>query len=125
MVARADHKPDVFGPRCAGLAEIARTPADAPLACVAAAAILDGGQLRDVAIAAGGAGQPLALCPEAAASLEGAPAAGEAGLVAVEDPIPWCDDVRASAAYRRAMQPVLLGRALADLAAGAGSGGAR
>jgi CO/xanthine dehydrogenase FAD-binding subunit len=110
--------------RCAGLAEIARTPADWPLLCVAAGAVVAGGRLHDVSVAAGAPGQPLALCPRAAARLEGAPATGDARPAECDDDIAWRDDARAGAAYRRAMLPVLLGRALADLAAAAGEGGA-
>jgi carbon-monoxide dehydrogenase medium subunit len=100
--------------RCVGLAEIARTPADAPLLCVAVGAELEDGRLVRVTVAAGGAGQPLTLCRNTAALLEGSPVGADVAFNAADEAVAWCDDGRASADYRRAMLPVLVRRACVE-----------
>jgi CO/xanthine dehydrogenase FAD-binding subunit len=97
--------------RLLAYSEIARTPVDTPLVCLAIAGVREGEGIRDVRVTVGGAGQPLAT--KAAKDIEESnrkdvPATYE---FAVE----WVDDVRAKADYRRAMAPILLKRALEDL----------
>ncbi len=106
--------------RCAGLAEIARTPADAPLLCVAVGAVPEGGRLARVTVAAGAIGQPLTLCLETAERLEGSAVGEGVALTAANETVVWRDDGRASAEYRRAMLPVLVRRACAELLAACG-----
>jgi CO/xanthine dehydrogenase FAD-binding subunit len=103
--------------RCVGMAEIARTPADAPLLCVAVGAVPERGRLVHVTVAAGATGQPLALCREAADRLEGSPVEADVAFDAADETVAWQDDGRASADYRRAMLPVLVRRACAELLA--------
>ncbi len=50
--------------RHAGLAEVARTPADAPLLCAAVGAAAVEPGLSQVSVAVGAAGQPLSACPK-------------------------------------------------------------
>jgi carbon-monoxide dehydrogenase medium subunit len=108
--------------RCVGMAEIARTPADAPLLCVAVGAMPEDGRLTRVMAAAGATGQPLAFCREAANRLEGAAIGADVGFSAADEAIAWRDDGRASAEYRRAMLPVLVRRACAELLTACGEG---
>jgi CO/xanthine dehydrogenase FAD-binding subunit len=108
--------------RCVGTAEIARTHADTPLLCVAVGAVPKGGHLAQVTVAAGAAGQPLAFCREAANRLEGAAIGADVGFSAADEAIAWRDDGRASAEYRRAMLPVLVRRACAELLTACGEG---
>ena len=106
--------------RCVGTAEIARTPADAPLLCVAVGAVPEGGRLTRVTVAAGATGQPLALCRNAANRLEGSAVGADVVFGVAEEAVIWQDDGRASAEYRRAMLPVLVRRACAELQAACG-----
>ena len=106
--------------RCVGMAEIARTPADAPLLCVAVGAEPEAGRLSRVKVAAGAAGQPLALCQNAADVLEGSPVGADVSFGYADETIAWRDDGRASAQYRQAMLPVLIRRASAELLAACG-----
>jgi CO/xanthine dehydrogenase FAD-binding subunit len=100
-----------------GYAEIVRTPADAPVLCVAVGAEIARDRLAQVALVCSGAGQPLAIAPRAATGLEGA-ALGEAAerCAGVAWEVDFIDDGRALAAYRRSMLPVLARRAIEDLA---------
>jgi len=94
--------------RTCAFAEISRTPADAPIVVVAAGVEAGTGMIA----AATGADQPCVLLPGASRLLEGAPPDEPAPAV------PWRDDGRGTAAYRTAMIPVLLRRAIAELPAG-------
>jgi CO/xanthine dehydrogenase FAD-binding subunit len=106
--------------RYVGMAEIARTPADAPLLFVAVGAVPEGGRLTRVTVAAGATGQPLALCRDAAGRLEGTPVGADVVFGDADETVTWRDDGRASADYRRAMLPVLVRRACAELLAATG-----
>ena len=106
--------------RCVGMAEIARTPADVPLLSVAVGATPEGGRLVRVSVAAGAAGQPLALCRNVAARLEGSLIGADVVFDVADEAVTWADDGRASAEYRRAMLPVLVRRACAELQAACG-----
>jgi carbon-monoxide dehydrogenase medium subunit len=105
--------------RRVGGAEVARTPADDPVLYAAVGATMADQAFGQVSVAVGAAGQPLAVCPRVASLLEGK----KAGHVSSEmlenavEAIAWRDDIRASADYRRAMLPILVGRACADLQA--------
>jgi CO/xanthine dehydrogenase FAD-binding subunit len=103
--------------RCVGLAEVARTPADTPLLCVAVGATPAGQVLSQVAVAAGAVGQPLATCPQTARWLEAQSAKQAAGPTPerVVEAIAWKDDVRGSAQYRQALLPELVQRAWTEL----------
>ncbi len=106
-----------------GYAEVARAPMDRPIACAAVAASVKGGRARGVRAVLSGAGQPLALQPRAAASLDGVEAQDLAARVqATSESIhcDWVDDIRASAEYRAAIMPVLIRRALEQLFANVG-----
>jgi CO/xanthine dehydrogenase FAD-binding subunit len=108
-----------------GLAEISRTPEDRPLVCLSIGARWDQGRIREVRVACGAYGQPLALLPEVAVALEGQilPITAE-GLqqAAVHAEVSWVEDIRGSSDYRASMVPVLLKRAADQLS---GSGPAR
>jgi CO/xanthine dehydrogenase FAD-binding subunit len=106
--------------RYVGMAEITRTPADAPLLCVAVGAVPEDGRLTRVIVAAGATGQPLALCRNAANRLEGSPVGTDVSFGNADETIAWRDDGRASADYRQAMLPVLVRRASAELLAACG-----
>jgi CO/xanthine dehydrogenase FAD-binding subunit len=111
--------------RCLGMAEIARTPADVPLLSVAVGATPEDGRLVRVSVAAGAAGQPLALCRNVANRLEGSLIGTDhIGADVVfdvgDEAVTWADDGRASAEYRRAMLPVLVRRACVELQAACG-----
>ncbi len=99
-------------------ADVARSPMDRPIACAVAAALVKSGRLRSVRVVLSGAGQPLALQPGVGRIVEGA---------SLEDLIPrltsaealirvkWVDDIRGTGAYRAAIAPVLVRRALTQL----------
>ena len=100
--------------------EISRTPADAPILAVAVGAQVGGTALRGVIAAAGGADQCCRRDP-APRQLPGAAVEEEiAALAAAMAQTPWRDDARGTAAYRAAMTPVLLRRAMSSLLAFAG-----
>ena len=105
-------------------AQVARTPADDPLLYAAVGATMADQILSQVSVAVGAAGQPLAACPHIASVLEGK----NVGQISAEtlenavDAIAWRDDIRASADYRRAMMPILVRRACAELLAASGEG---
>ncbi len=101
--------------RACAFAEIRRTPADRPILVVAAGAERP---FASIIAAAGGAGQPVILLREASELLEEAPEADLRPLAEAIDENPWSDDGRGTAAYRQAMLPVLLKRAVAELVAG-------
>jgi CO/xanthine dehydrogenase FAD-binding subunit len=105
------------GHRRMGLAEVARTPADSPLLCVAVAATPAGPTLSQVTVAAGATGQPLAIYPEAARWLEARPVTENAGTIPpnVFETITWKTDVRGSAEYGQALLPELVHRAWTEL----------
>jgi carbon-monoxide dehydrogenase medium subunit len=101
-----------------GYAEIVRTPADAPVLCVAVGAQVSAGRLAQVTLACSGAGQPLVAGLQAAAELEGVAVEDAAGRAAgVAWNVTWVTDGRAQAAYRQSMHPVLVRRAVANLTA--------
>ncbi|OGO48753.1 MAG: hypothetical protein A2Z30_01995 [Chloroflexi bacterium RBG_16_64_43] len=98
--------------------DVARAPADRPIACVAAAAVVKSGRLGNVRVVLGGAGQPLALQLSPARLMEGVAVAdldrtmeAAGGVIRA----PWVDDIRGTAEYRTAVAPILIRRALAHL----------
>jgi carbon-monoxide dehydrogenase medium subunit len=103
--------------RDCALAEVARTPADAPILVVAVGCERTAAGVRSFIAAAAGADQPIFLLSGAAQLLDGAPESDFAALAAVTPDLPWRDDTRGSRAYRAAMAPVLLQRAAAQLLA--------
>ncbi|MGC8779388.1 MAG: FAD binding domain-containing protein [Anaerolineae bacterium] len=107
--------PRPVGQAGAGLARVARTPADAPIVIAAAHIEREGERCRAVRLALGGvAARPLDVSDAAAALVGHAPTAAAIAEVAgraaagLQPPA----DFRGSAAYRRAMAAVLAGRAL-------------
>ncbi len=103
--------------RVCALSEVSKSPVDAPVIVVAVGAEQAAAGPRHFIAAAAGAGQPLFLLAGASQLLEGAPDSGLPALAAVTPDLPWRDDARGSAAYRNAMIPVLLQRAIAQLLA--------
>ncbi len=107
--------------RCLGLAEISRTPEDRPLVCLSVGGRRVQGRMREVRVACGAYGQPLALMLGAAKCLEGQalPVGMDlAQQAAQEETVPWMDDIRASSEYRASMVPVLLKRAVDECSEG-------
>jgi len=107
--------------RCLGLAEISRTPEDRPLVCLSVGGRRVQGRMREVRVACGAYGQPLALMLEVAKYLEGQtlPLGTDlAQQAAQKETLPWVDDIRGSSEYRASMVPVLLKRAVDQLSEG-------
>jgi CO/xanthine dehydrogenase FAD-binding subunit len=99
------------------LADVARTPSDAPIVVAAAAIAVNRGRCSAARLALGGVAPDPTRLPEVEALLEGKALAPdlltEAGRAAAEAVQP-AGDFRGSADYRRAMAGVLSTRALSD-----------
>ena len=77
--------------------------------------------MREVRVACGAYGQPLALMLEVAKYLEGQtlPLGTDlAQQAAQKETLPWVDDIRGGSEYRASMVPVLLKRAVDQLSEG-------
>lgn len=103
--------------RACAFEEICRTPSDAPILVVAVGVQVTARELRSVVVAAGGADQPVAIVPGAGQLRQAEVAEEIAALGAAMAQAPWRDDARGTAEYRRAMTPILLGRAMTSLLA--------
>ncbi len=103
--------------RTCAFEEISRTPSDAPILAVAVGAEVGATDLRGVLAAAGGADQPAAVVPGAVQFLQADVDHEIAALAAAMTQAPWRDDGRGTAAYRTAMTPILLRRAMESLLA--------
>ncbi len=90
--------------------KVARTPADQPIVCVAARALIDHDQLHDVRLALGGVAEKPIVITQPAGSIENLV---QLAVSTVTPP----DDYFASADYRREMIGVLTRRVLARLTA--------
>ena len=108
---------EVPAARECALADISRSPADAPILVVAVGAERTPAGLGALTAAAAGADQPVFLLRSAAALLQDAPRADFAAIAATTAGLPWRKDARGSAEYRSAMTPVLLQRAFTELLA--------
>ena len=105
------------GPAGYGLAEVARTPSDAPIVLAAAAFVLSAGRCEIARLALGGVAPAPARLPEVEALFAGQPitpdliAAAAARAETLVDP---AGDFRGSAEYRKAMAAALAARALGE-----------
>lgn len=105
--------------RTCAFAEISRTPSDLPILAVAVGSGIAEGRMTGAIVAAGGADQPILVMPEVASLVAGGPDLDATAVASVASRAPWLDDARGSADYRRAMTPVLVKRAAAELLAAA------
>jgi CO/xanthine dehydrogenase FAD-binding subunit len=112
--ARAPVPPSGAG---AGLATVARTPADSPIVLAAAALRVEGTRCAGARLALGGVAATTVRLLEVEAMLAGQPISAEwirSAAARVGDLIDPAGDYRGSAEYRRAMARVLSERALCE-----------
>jgi carbon-monoxide dehydrogenase medium subunit len=95
-------------------AQVARTPADAPIVCAAARARVANGKVGAAALALGGAARTPIRAGDVEAALKGGPATAEAidAALGALDALQPAADFKGSAEYRREMAKVMSRRVL-------------
>ena len=98
-----------------GLADVARTPSDAPIVLAAAALTLSGGRCQAARVALGGVAAAPVRLPEVEAILAGQAVTSDliaAAAALASTRVDPAGDFKGSAEYRKAMAGVLAARAL-------------